>query len=200
MDATGSRDRYDVPSCSMASCQCRAREAFKSVLLLGGYFYVADFLTNQPYSAYSAAVRAEWLDYNNHMNDSAYSVVCTEANEVLLEYLGLSAAYRKATGSGMYTVEAHIRFLREVGSSDILRAETLVVDADSKRLRVHTTILVQDGTDVCTGEYIYLHVNQGSGRVIPFPDDRYSAVQAVYVAHQNIARPQHLGRGISFSR
>jgi acyl-CoA thioesterase FadM len=161
---------------------------------------VPDISITQPFSAYSAVVRAEWLDYNNHMNDSAYAVVCTEANEILLDDLGLGAEYRQATGSGMYTVEAHIRFVKEVGSKDSLRAETLVVDADSKRLRVHTTILVQDGSDVCTGEYMYLHVNQGTGRVTPFPADRYSAVNAIYVAHQHIDRPRHLGRGISFSR
>ncbi len=153
----------------------------------------------RPFGGYDSGVRAEWLDYNGHMTDSAYGVVCSEANERLLDALDLGAAYRAATGSAMYTVEAHLRYLQEVGPGAKLYAETLVVAADTKRLRVHTTILADDGVPVLTGEYLFLHVDD-SGRVAPFPSERSAAVQAVLSAHEALDRPAHLGLGVGAPR
>ncbi len=158
------------------------------------------FRLGQPFAAYRTGVRAEWLDYNGHMNDSAYAIVCTEANERLLDVLGIGAEYRGATGCAMYTVEAHLRYLGEVGPGAELHAETLVVAADTKRLRVHTSILLPDDALVLTGEYLFLHVDQSAGRVAPFPPDRHAAVEAALEAHRELERPAHLGLGVGAPR
>jgi acyl-CoA thioester hydrolase len=54
-------------------------------------------------------VPAEWIDYNGHMMDAYHSVAFTGATEALLDYVGLGAAYRARTGSGMYTAEGLCR-------------------------------------------------------------------------------------------
>lgn len=151
------------------------------------------------FAAYRGRVRPEWLDYNGHMNDSAYGVVCSQANELLLEALGVGEAYRAATGCSMYTVEAHLRYLGEVGPDDVLEAETMVVDADAKRLRVHTTVCTGEGP-VCTGEYLFLHFDQRAGRVADFPADRRAGVEALRSAHASLDRPAHLGLGVGAAR
>lgn len=153
-------------------------------------------MSSSPFRGYTTTVHPEWLDYNGHMNDSAYAVVCTEANEVLLEALGLSADYQAATQHAMFTVEAHLRYLDEVGPDARLRAETLLVDASSKRVRVHTTVLRDGDHPVLTGEYLFLHVDQRAGKVVPMPPDRERAVTEMAQAHAEIPRPGHLGRGI----
>jgi acyl-CoA thioester hydrolase len=150
-----------------------------------------------PFTAYRAPVRAEWVDYNGHLNDSAYAVVCAQANELLLDALGVGAAYRAATGCSTYTVEAHLRFLAEVGAGAELHAESVLVAADGKRLRVHTTLLDAADTPVLTGEYLYLHVDGAAGRVVPFPPDRAAAVAAMLAEHAAVPRPAHLGSGIT---
>ena len=48
-------------------------------------------LAAAPYARYRTEVREEWIDYNGHLNDAGYAIVLSEANEVLLAHLGLSA-------------------------------------------------------------------------------------------------------------
>lgn len=156
--------------------------------------------SSEPFRGYRTAVRPEWLDYNHHMNDAAYAIVCTEANEAFLEALGLSSSYERERGMAMYTVEAHLRYLAEVGPDRQLTAETVVVDADTKRLRLHTAVLDEAAVTVVTGEYLYLHMNRHTGRVSPFPDDRSVVVQEALRAHAGWPRPHHLGLGVGAPR
>jgi len=149
-----------------------------------------------PFARYTTEIRQQWIDYNGHMNDAGYAVVLSEANEVLLAYLGLSADYRARTGRAMYTVECHIRYLAECRLGDVLGAASLLVSADVKRLRVHTALTRGDGTAVATGEHLYLHFDEAAGRVTAMPPERWAAVEALLAAHAALDRPTYLGRGI----
>ena len=131
-----------------------------------------------PLRLYRTAVRPQWIDYNGHLTDSAYAVVCSAANEAVLDALGIGAAYRDRTGCATYTVEAHLSFLAEVGPDDELHAETVVAWADAKRLRLRTTLLDRSERAVLVGEYLYLHVDTATGRVAPFPPDRAEVLAA----------------------
>ena len=149
-----------------------------------------------PFARYTTEVRQEWIDYNGHLNDAGYAIVLSEANEVLLAYLGLSADYRARTGRAMYTVECHIRYLAECRLGDVLEAASLLVSADAKRLRVHTALTRADGTAVATGEHLYLHFDDAVGRVTAMQPDRWEAVRTLLSAHADLDRPDYLGRGI----
>ncbi|HEX5018808.1 MAG TPA: thioesterase family protein [Actinomycetes bacterium] len=133
-----------------------------------------------PFADFSCGVPPTAIDYNGHMNDAAYAQVLTEANELFLDALGLSVAYRERTGCAMYTVEITIKFLHEVNADDTITAESRVASFDSKRLRVHSTLKV-GGTDVATGDSLYLHVDTNAGRVAPFPEDRSAVLASVHV-------------------
>jgi acyl-CoA thioester hydrolase len=140
---------------------------------------------NQPFSAYHEQVRPEWLDYNGHLNDASYAIVLTRAHELLLEHLGLSAAYRESHQASMFTVEMHLKYLAEVSAGQDLRASTLVVEADHKRLRLRSE-LYADGVLAATGECLYLHVDTVAGRTTPLPADRQSAVDELLGAHAGL--------------
>jgi acyl-CoA thioesterase FadM len=103
-----------------------------------------------PFRGYRAPVREEWIDYNGHLSDGYYAVVFSAANELLLEEVGVSADYRAATGRAMYTVEAHLRYLAEAARGDVLAAQSSLVEADVKRLRVHTVLRLEGGVPVAT--------------------------------------------------
>jgi acyl-CoA thioester hydrolase len=130
-------------------------------------------------------VRPEWLDYNGHLNDASYAIVLTRAHELLLEHLGLSAAYRESHRASMFTVEMHLTFVAEVNAGQALTASTLVVDADHKRLRLRSE-LYADGVLAATGECLYLHVDTVAGRTAPLPSDRQSAVDVLLAAHAEL--------------
>jgi acyl-CoA thioester hydrolase len=141
-----------------------------------------DTVVSAPYTDFSCSAPAAGIDYNGHLNDAAYAQVLTDANELFLEALGLSAGYRESTGCGMYTVEITLKFLHEVNAGDEIRAESWVASCDSKRLRVATTLLVGD-TPVATGDSLYLHVDTRAGKVAPFPADRIECLARLEKAH-----------------
>jgi acyl-CoA thioesterase FadM len=148
-----------------------------------------------PFTAYREQVRPEWLDYNGHLNDASYALVLSAAHELVLESLGLSADYRVSHHASMFTVETHIRYLAECSAHQTLTAATILVDADRKRLRLHTDVYA-DGVLAATGESLYLHVDTTAGRTAPLPDDRQSRVDAMLAAHAGLPRPAHLGHGV----
>jgi len=148
------------------------------------------------FAHYATEVRDEWIDYNGHLHDASYAIVLSEANEVLLEELGLSESYRERTGCAMYTVESHIRYLAECRRGDRLEAASLLVSADVKRMRVHTALTKTGGTLVATGEYMYLHVDDAAGRVTAMPAERWAVVDAMLAAQAGLERPEYLGRGV----
>jgi len=138
-----------------------------------------------PFTAYREEVRQEWLDYNGHLNDASYAIVLTRAHELLLEHLGLSAAYRESHHASMFTVEMHLTYVAEVNPGQVLTAATRVVEADHKRLRLRSE-LYADRVLAATGECLYLHVDTLAGRTAPLPADRQSAVDALLTAHAGL--------------
>ena len=150
---------------------------------------------SEPFSAYRQLVRPEWLDYNGHVNDASYATVFSGAHELVLESLGLSADYRASHQASMFTVETHIRYLAECSRGQTLTAATILVDADDKRLRLHSE-LYADGLLAATAESLYLHVDTTTGRVAPLPADRRARVDAMRESQESLPRPTHLGLGV----
>lgn len=153
-----------------------------------------------PYSRFRTEVREEWIDYNGHLHDACYAIVFSDANEVLFADLDLSEDYRIESNAAMYTVECHIRYLAEAKLGDVLDASTILVSADTKRMRLHTTLSRADGTAVATGEFFYLHVDDTTGGVSTMPADRWRKVEAVLNEHASLPRPDHLGQGVGAPR
>ncbi len=138
-----------------------------------------------PFAGYSCRVSQAAIDYNGHMNDAAYAAVVSAANELFLESLDLSVAYR-ATGRALYTVEMTVRYLREVRLNDVLRAETRLISHDGKRIRVRTTLLLEDGHPVATGDVLYLHVDVSRGRVVEMAAERLSHLDRLQALHDAV--------------
>ena len=148
-----------------------------------------DTVVTVPFREFACVAPPSAIDYNGHLNDAAYAQVLTDANEQFLDALGLSATYRESTGCSMYTVEITLKFLHEVSRDDVIRAESWVASADSKRLRVATTLLVGE-TPVATGDSLYLHVDTRVGRVSPFPTDRADLLARLEKAHDEESAPR----------
>jgi len=153
-----------------------------------------------PFATYSSKVPSEWLDYNGHMHDASYGIALSDANEEVFASLGLSADYRAATGASLYTVESHIRYLAECSLGQILKATSIIVAADAKKVRLYTELLHEDGRLAATGEFLYLHVDAGLGATTPMPADRQLRVQEMLSAHAGLPRPAHLGLGVGAPR
>jgi acyl-CoA thioesterase FadM len=142
------------------------------------------------FAGWRAPVDLGWIDYNGHMTDWAYSVVCSQANEAFLEYLGVSADYQRRTGCTTYTVSSQLDYLAEVGPGQVLWSRSWLVDADAKRLKVRTDVFDDAGTRVLTAHYLFLHVDQAAGRVVPFAAPEAGRILAVRDEHAGGPPPQ----------
>lgn len=114
-------------------------------------------------------VRPEWIDYNGHLSEAYYVLVFGYATDALMDRVGLDEAYRTSTGCSLYTVEAHVRYLREVGADAELSVSTAVVDAGRKKARLCHEMSV-DGELAATEEILGVHVDARQSRAVAFPD------------------------------
>lgn len=135
-------------------------------------------------------VRPEWIDYNGHLSEAYYVLAFGFATDALMDRVGLDEAYRVRTGCSLYTVEAHVRYLDEVGGDAELAIATAVVGAGAKKLRLCHEMAVA-GTVVATEEILALHVDGGVGRSVPFPTD-----VADRLASLTVEPPPYAGRAI----
>jgi acyl-CoA thioester hydrolase len=138
-------------------------------------------------------VRPEWIDYNGHLSEAFYVLVFGHATDALMDAVGIDAAYRSHTGCSLYTVEAHVRYLREVPAGSTLVVSSLVVDVDEKRLRCCHEMRVGERL-VATEELLCVHVDAGAGRAVPFPVEVRARVEGILGP-----APDYAGRRIALA-
>ncbi|MET8178620.1 thioesterase family protein [Streptomyces sp. NPDC005336] len=126
-----------------------------------------------PLPDYRQTVRPEWIDYNGHMSEAFYVLVFGHSTDEMMVETGLDSGYREKTGCSLYTVESHIRYLREVDEGAELTIRTRVLGVDEKKVRFSHEMHVgePDGAPVATTELLAVHIDQKAGRSVPFPDD-----------------------------
>ncbi|QUH02714.1 thioesterase family protein [Saccharopolyspora erythraea] len=135
-------------------------------------------------------VRPEWIDYNGHLSEAYYVLVFGFATDAVMEQIGLDETYRTETGCSLYTVEAHVRYLREVPPESDLVVTTRIVGGGAKKLRLCHEMVV-DGVLVATEEILALHVDSARGRSASFPDK-----VAARIAELAEEPPEYAGRAI----
>lgn len=125
---------------------------------------------------YTTELREEWIDYNGHLSEAYYVLVFGFATDQAMEVFGMDAAYRERTGSSLYTVEAHVRYLQEVALGARLRVRTVIAGSTEKKLHLahemYAHQICEDaGTLVATEEILGLHVGGDPAGAQPFPTE-----------------------------
>lgn len=144
---------------------------------------------------HSEPVREEWLDAYGHLNEAYYLVPFSNAAWALQDHFGIGVEYFERTGGAIYTVETHIRYLKEVRAPALLDLETMIFDSDAKRLRFGHVMFV-DGEERATFECVALHFDTRSNRTAPLPEDVQAALQAAQVSKL----PAWAGRRVSLKK
>ena len=110
-------------------------------------------MSNSPIEVYRASVLESWIDYNGHMNEGYYAVAFGDATDAYLIRAGFDDTYRGDIGGTFYTVETHIRYVRELKLGDPLLFRTTVLGADAKKLHLfHSMVHEIDGYEAATQE------------------------------------------------
>ena len=148
-----------------------------------------------------AAIEPAWIDHNGHLNDAWYCVLFSRAIDVFMDTLGVDDAYRKHTGHSIYTLEMHVRYLREVGVEQPVRITAQLLESDAKKVRVFLRMFHGgDGALLATSEQLLLHVDRTGPRSAPFPPVVAESVAAMRTAHASLPRPQAAGAAIALRR
>ncbi len=139
-------------------------------------------------ASYETVVKPEWIDYNGHFSEGYYVLVFGFATDQAMDALGLGTEYRTRTGCSLFTVEAHIRYLQEVGSGAPLTVTTQIIGVADKKL--HLAHWMRSGDDlIATEEILGLHIDQRQGHTVALPSQVQQAAQS-----QLSAAPDWSGR------
>ena len=151
-----------------------------------------------PFERYEAEVLPQWIDLNGHMNLAYYTVLFDYATDLLFEAIGIGRQYKEATGHGTFVVETHNRYERELLVGEWVRVASRILGADAKRIHLaHEMFRRADGARAATQELMFLSIDLGRRRVVPFlPEARAGVVRAA-VAHAALPRPDWAGRRIA---
>lgn len=177
-----------------AGAVLKAHEARLYASAHGGPEETPDF--SGPLHLHDSEVRPDWVDYNGHLTESRYLQVFGDATDAFLRFIGMDEQYL-AGGHSVYTVETHIRHLREVASGEPLRLETQLLGYDEKRTRiVHVMSHGREGHPLATAEHMLVHVNTRQGAACPARAPLTERLETIWSGHQALPAPDFAGRGI----
>jgi acyl-CoA thioester hydrolase len=148
-------------------------------------------------------IPAEWVDYNDHLNDAYHAVAFSRAGDVFMERVGLGPDGRKATGRTIYTLGLIIRYLAEARLGERLAISLQLLEIDRKRLRFWLEARrVSDDVLVSTSEQVLICVDRTGERprAADFPSDVGARLEAVAASHADLAAPLEAGQGLALRR
>lgn len=125
-------------------------------------------MSEQTYN-WQGSVLPEWVDYNGHMNDAEYARVFSIALESMMAYIGLDEAGREQHQYTIFTLESHIKYLKEAHEDEPLSTTVLILDRDEKRLHLWVELMNKAGQTVATSEQMIMGMSQATSRPAPFP-------------------------------
>lgn len=147
--------------------------------------------------------RPEWIDYNGHLYDGYYAVIFARATDEFLLRVGLGPEVRAQTRHTIYTLETHVRFLREVKQGAALKVDCQILELDRKRVRVFLTM--QDvGRDIlaATSEQMLMSIDQSGAepKSAPWLEESAKVLEALAKLHAQLPLPDGAGRSIAIKR
>ena len=151
-----------------------------------------------PFDHYQGEVLPAWIDSNDHMNLAYYVLLFDYATDAIYEALGMDGEYRSKTNCATFAAESHNQYVQELLVGERVRIVTQILAADAKRIHLaHEMVRHSDGRRAATQELLYLHVNLGIRRVVPWPPWLHARIEEAAAAHATLPRPDWVGRRIA---
>ena len=150
---------------------------------------------SQPIKTVQRTVPTGWTDYNNHMNESRYLQVSSDATDALMRQIGVDSDYVAAGGS-YFTVETHIRHLDEVRAQEPIEVTTQVLKGEGKKMHLFNRISHADGRLLATVEHLLIHVSLET-RSSSLPSEAVAAkLTEIAGLHAGLEMPEGAGRAV----
>ncbi|MDK9877605.1 MAG: thioesterase family protein [Staphylococcus equorum] len=149
---------------------------------------------------YRNTVQPSWIDRNNHMHDAQYYSIFSDAVVGFFESADLSISYRPNQEVTIFSMEAHISFLKELLLDDSFYIKVRIYDYDAKRVHLFLTMYNQQDERNATYEVIMMGVSNQTRRSMNFPQPVYDKIKAYFDSQQSFEVPKQLGHVISIPR
>lgn len=154
----------------------------------------------QPMHVHDGTVRREWIDGSGHMYAAYYVVAFGEANDAVLDLLGLGDDYRRSTKSAPFLLEMHTTYLREMVADAPFKVSFQLLEFDARRLRYFLRMTHGDeGHLVATVETAVIHVDLATRKSSNLPGAVMDKLEEIRESQQGLEFPPQAGRGISLS-
>ena len=160
-------------------------------------------MVTAPLSVFRTRVKPEWVDYNNHLNDGYYLVIMSLGTDAFQDLICMSDAERRATKTTIYTLEAHVNYLREVKEGEEVEVRTQLIGFDQKRFHLfHTMHTARLGDEVAaTSEFMLVNIDtSGEPKSAPFRPEVAAKLAEVMEAHKSLPLPANSGRAIALPK
>lgn len=150
---------------------------------------------------YRGRVLAEWIDYNHHMNVAYYMVAFDLGTDALLDHIGLDQDFRERQHCSVFTLEAHVNYLRELKLDDPIHCNLQLLDHDAKRIHYFQRMYhSEQGYLAATTELILLHVDMDTRRSAPLAEPVRQRLDALWQQQRHLPRPPQAGSVIGIRR
>ncbi len=151
-----------------------------------------------PFVSSVMRVEPQWIDYNGHLNMAYYNVLFDRAVDEAYALIGIGEDYVKKRRHSAFTVEVHLRYLRELHANDPVRVTFQLLDFDSKRLHVFKQLFhATEGWVSATSESLSLHIDMQSKKTALFPGDVKTTLKTMKESHARLPRPEAAGKRIA---
>ncbi|WAC28861.1 MULTISPECIES: thioesterase family protein [unclassified Ancylobacter] len=151
-----------------------------------------------PFVSSVMTVEPGWVDHNGHLHSTYYTLLFEQAVDEAVFLVGLGPHLTSRAPASFFTVEAHQRFERSLQVGHQVRVTLRLINYDEKRMHLFQELHhAGEGWTAATCEQIAQHVEPGSRRVSPFPDEVLERLALMRAAHGALPLPDGLGRPIN---
>lgn len=152
------------------------------------------------FQKFSTTIESAWTEAD-HLAVGGYMTIFDRATDCLRDHVGLGRQYGTEANRGMYVVEAHISYSRELAAGDAIEVGTLVVNVDAKKVHLyHEMRKLPERITASAIEMIVVHVDRRSGRSIPFPPSALDRLREMASLHAQEPLPALVGRRLSLDK
>lgn len=138
----------------------------------------------------------QWLDYNGHMSMIYYPILFDKLVYEIFDNINIGDSYVRHNNKSIFTLETHIRFLKELHLDDRVYAKFYYVNHDKKKLVYAQELYHVDGWLAATFEVLAIHVDLATRKSVEFPPNTLAALNELESEARKAPPPDFVGRSI----
>ena len=143
---------------------------------------------SHPLLQYRAEVRPDWIDRNDHMNNSFYLLISQEACLHSIRAWRGDAPSNGAGPFGNFITQALVTYIREIRRGTLLTIQCRLANCDAKRALVYAEMInSENGKLAATVERTSVNVIRAHPpKAAPYPTEVYANLRSVEQSHSGV--------------